>query len=181
MLCLFSYVSRGLWAQCDISQEGKRHLKTYRAQSILNSSGGSKGGGARGTRAPPLAQNFFIFMQFTGKIDQIIGWRLPLGFAPSSGKSWIRHCTASTGTPESKLSHLHSYDLLSNKFTSKIRYSCYTVSLKRTRRRGVEYVWLRYNRDHSNGINCNGITVQWETAIWRTIAGGSSLPFPWTS
>ena len=31
--------------------------------------------GARGTRAPPLAQNFFIFMQFLGKIGQIIGWR----------------------------------------------------------------------------------------------------------
>ena len=49
--------------------------------------------GARGTRAPPLAQNFFIFMQFSGKIGQIIGWRPPFGVsAPSSGKSWIRHC-----------------------------------------------------------------------------------------
>ena len=37
-------------------------------------SGGSKG--ARG-RAPPLAQNFFIFMQFSGKIGQIISWRPP--------------------------------------------------------------------------------------------------------
>ena len=34
-------------------------------------------------RAPPLAPNFFIFMQFSGKIGQIIGWRpLPLGLAP---------------------------------------------------------------------------------------------------
>ena len=44
-------------------------------------------------RAPPLAKNFFIFMQFLGKIGQIIGWCPPLGIsAPSSGKSWIRHC-----------------------------------------------------------------------------------------
>ena len=50
-------------------------------------------GGARDARPPPLAQNFFIFMQFSGKIDQIIGWRPPSGVsAPSSGKSWIRHC-----------------------------------------------------------------------------------------
>ena len=33
-------------------------------------------------RAPPVAQNFFIFMQFSGKIGQIIGWRPPLGLAP---------------------------------------------------------------------------------------------------
>ena len=33
-------------------------------------------------RAPPLPQNFFIFMQFSGKIGQIIGWRSPLGLAP---------------------------------------------------------------------------------------------------
>ena len=32
--------------------------------------------GARGTRGPPPpAQNFFLFMQFSGKIGQIIGWR----------------------------------------------------------------------------------------------------------
>ena len=43
------------------------------------SSGGSKGG--REGRAPP-AQNFFIFMQFSGRIGQIIGWRLPLGLVP---------------------------------------------------------------------------------------------------
>ena len=49
--------------------------------------------GARGTRAPPV-HNFFIFMQFSGKIGQIIGWHPPpFGVsAPSSGKSWIRHC-----------------------------------------------------------------------------------------
>ena len=31
--------------------------------------------GSRGTRPlPPPARNVFIFMQFSGKIDQIIGW-----------------------------------------------------------------------------------------------------------
>ena len=29
---------------------------------------------------PPVAQNVFILMQFWGKIDQIIGWRSPLGW-----------------------------------------------------------------------------------------------------
>ena len=49
--------------------------------------------GGREGRVPPLAQNFFIFMQFSGKIGQIIGWCPPFGVsAPSSGKSWIRHC-----------------------------------------------------------------------------------------
>ena len=37
-------------------------------------------------RAPPLAQNVFIFMQFSGKIGQIIGWRPPFGVsAPPLG------------------------------------------------------------------------------------------------
>ena len=40
-------------------------------------------GSARDARPlPPLAQNFFIFMQFLGKIGQIIGWPPPLGLAP---------------------------------------------------------------------------------------------------
>ena len=44
------------------------------------------------TPPPPLAQNFFIFMQFSGKIGQIIGWCPPFGVsAPFSGKSWIHH------------------------------------------------------------------------------------------
>ena len=39
--------------------------------------------GAPGTQAPPpQAQNFFIFMQFSGKISQIIGWRPPWELAP---------------------------------------------------------------------------------------------------
>ena len=41
-----------------------------------NSIGGSRGG-ARDATPPPRAQNFFIFMQFSGKIGQIIGWRPP--------------------------------------------------------------------------------------------------------
>ena len=49
--------------------------------------------GARGTHPPFLAQNFFVFMQFSGKIGQIIGWCPPFRVsAPSSGKSLIRHC-----------------------------------------------------------------------------------------
>ena len=40
-----------------------------------------------GRAPPPRAQNFFIFMQFSGKIGQIIGWRLPLGsWRPSLGE-----------------------------------------------------------------------------------------------
>ena len=37
--------------------------------------------------------NYLIFMHFWENFDQIIGWRptLEVG-APSSGKSWIRHC-----------------------------------------------------------------------------------------
>ena len=31
--------------------------------------------GSRAHALPPLVQNFFIFMQFSGKIGQIIGWR----------------------------------------------------------------------------------------------------------
>ena len=43
----------------------------------------------------PLAQKFFIFMQFSGKIGQIIGWCLPLEFAPpplgNPGSATARH------------------------------------------------------------------------------------------
>ena len=42
-------------------------------------SGRSKGG-RKGRAPPPLDQNFFIFMQFSGKIGQIIGWRPPWGW-----------------------------------------------------------------------------------------------------
>ena len=45
------------------------------------------------TRAPPGGPNSFNFMQFLGKFGKIVCWRPPWGVgAPSSGKSWIRHC-----------------------------------------------------------------------------------------
>ena len=44
--------------------------------------GGSRGG-RRDARPPPLGQIFFIFMQFLGKIGQIVCWRPPLwGWRP---------------------------------------------------------------------------------------------------
>ena len=44
--------------------------------------GGSRGG-AQGRAPPPLGQIFFIFMQFLGKIGQIVCWRPPLwGWRP---------------------------------------------------------------------------------------------------
>ena len=36
-------------------------------------------GGAGDARPPLAGQNFFIFMQFSAKIDKIIGWRPPPG------------------------------------------------------------------------------------------------------
>ena len=38
--------------------------------------------GLRGTCPPPPGQNFFIFMQFSGKISQKVCWCPPLGLAP---------------------------------------------------------------------------------------------------
>ena len=44
-------------------------------------------------RAPPRGPNSFNFMQFLGKFGKIVCWRPPWRVgAPSSGKSWIRHC-----------------------------------------------------------------------------------------
>ena len=55
----------------------------------MQTSGGSKG--TPGTR--PQGPNSFNFMQFLGKFGKIVCWRAPWGVgAPSSGKSWIRHC-----------------------------------------------------------------------------------------
>ena len=51
-------------------------------QTTYHISGGSKGGARDAWPPPLLAQNFFIFMQFSGKIGQIIGWRPSLGLAP---------------------------------------------------------------------------------------------------
>ena len=49
------------------------HLQLYKAVADL-----------RGREGRPPAQKFFIFMQFSGKIGQIIGWHPPLGLAPPS-------------------------------------------------------------------------------------------------
>ena len=44
---------------------------------------GGSSGGAQGRAPPPLGQIFFIFMQFLGKIGQIVCWRPPLwGWRP---------------------------------------------------------------------------------------------------
>ena len=50
--------------------------------------------GAQGRRTPP-GQNFFIFMQFLGKIGQIVGWNPLRGWRPS-GKYWVRHLKGTT-------------------------------------------------------------------------------------
>ena len=48
--------------------------------------------GVRGMRAP-WGRKSFNFVQFLGKFSKIVCWRPPWGVgAPSSGKSWIRHC-----------------------------------------------------------------------------------------
>ena len=50
----------------------------------------------QGTRPPPPGgPNSFNFMQFLGKFDKIVCWR-----APSSGKSWIRHCEHNYMVPD---------------------------------------------------------------------------------
>ena len=45
---------------------------------------------------PPVGQNSFNFMQFLGIFGKIVCWHPPsprgVG-APTSGKSWIRHCS----------------------------------------------------------------------------------------
>ena len=56
-----------------------------------HSSGGSKGGVRDAW--PPGCWNSFNFMQFLGKFGEIVCWHPSLGVgAPSSEKSWIRHC-----------------------------------------------------------------------------------------
>ena len=49
-------------------------LLSRRALGSKQCSGGSKGG-RKGRTPPVLARNFCIFMQFSGKISQIIDWR----------------------------------------------------------------------------------------------------------
>ena len=73
-------------------------------------SGGSKRG-ARDACPPSLVQNFFIFMQFLGKIGQIIDWRPPpLGLAsPPLGNPG-----SATGFPSCFMVHIT--------ITSKIKF-----------------------------------------------------------
>ena len=59
-------------------RDGKSHgIHAVANQTLVLSWGGEgvPSGGSSGALPPP-AQNFFIFMQFLGKIGQIIGWRL---------------------------------------------------------------------------------------------------------
>ena len=66
----------------DFETQGRHHHKSKPVADL---------GGARDARPPSLGQNFFIFMQFWGKILSnnrlalLRGWRTP------SGNSWIRH------------------------------------------------------------------------------------------
>ena len=63
-------------------------------KSLTKHTGGSKGG-ARDASPPPRppGPNSFNFIRFLGKFGKIVCWRLLWGVgAPSSGKSWIRHC-----------------------------------------------------------------------------------------
>ena len=44
----------------------------------------------------PRGPNSFHFMQFLGNFGKNVCWRPPGDLAPpTSGKSWIRHCSAS--------------------------------------------------------------------------------------
>ena len=58
------------------------------SMNIFVYSGGSK---ERWGRAHFWAIFSSIFMQSSGNIGQIVGWRLPQALVPLSGKSWIRH------------------------------------------------------------------------------------------
>ena len=89
----------------------------------IGTSGGSKGG-RKGRAPPPLDPIFFIFMQFSEKNGQIIGWRPPFGVgAPPSGKSWIRHW--------GRFKNLTNYTLKMNKsllsMSSMLNKSCLIV------------------------------------------------------
>ena len=53
-------------------REGRGRAVDVDLRSVLFSTGGAGGGGGQGTRSLPLDQNFFIFMQFSGKIGQIV-------------------------------------------------------------------------------------------------------------
>ena len=74
------------------------HVYVVKHNPIFIAIGGSRGG-AQGRAPPPLGQIFFIFMQFFGKIGQIVCWRPPpLGLAPPR-----------LGNPGSATDCLHMY------------------------------------------------------------------------
>ena len=57
----------------------------------------------------PLSPIFFMFMQFSVKFGQIIGWRPPFWVGASSGKSWIHHnynCLAGRHRIGGSIAHL---------------------------------------------------------------------------
>ena len=60
-----------------------RHRNKY--QVWIGGSGKRVGGGLQGTSHPSLAQNLFIFMQFSERIGQIVG------YPPLGEKGWIGH------------------------------------------------------------------------------------------
>ena len=53
------------------------------SSSITALTSGRSKGGCQGHTPPPLSQNFFIFMHFSGKIRQIVGWCPPYGWHTS--------------------------------------------------------------------------------------------------
>ena len=67
-------------------------INLWMLQNLSHNSLADLRGGARDARPPPPGPNSFNFMQFLGKNGQIIA-SFRVG-APSSGKSWIRHCNS---------------------------------------------------------------------------------------
>ena len=71
------FMSRTAGIQFSIIHGGAKH---HRIENILVCfSGGSKERRKGRAPPPPLGQIFFIFMQFSGKIRQIVCWRPPSG------------------------------------------------------------------------------------------------------
>ena len=69
-------------------------------------------GWSRGGGAPLSAQNFYIFMQFSGKIGQIIGWRPREIMDPPLDYPWC--CTYPTSRLFGVPGWVHSHHILDN-------------------------------------------------------------------
>ena len=96
--CVFIINSFRRLNSCDLSSKGsftRCDSDCDVTVSRMNTHWYPRSGGSKGARPsrPPLGQIFFIFMQFPGKIGQIIGWRPLGGWCTPSGRSWIRQCT----------------------------------------------------------------------------------------